>query len=276
MKIDKHTKIAALIKHNKLAIEAIASINPHFTKLRNPVLRAVLAPRVSIEDAARIGKCSVHNFFDKLKELGFEPLYDETTHTTMTNENETQAMPEFLSAAIRSEKITPLDVRPVLAGGTDPFNQIMQALKDMPVGNVLKLVNTFKPLPLINVLKGKGYLSYTETLAETVITYFWKGDAEPTAQTGSSGKINMLNESDFANAKQAFAGKIQEIDVRNLEMPLPMVTILEACEKLPKEQALFVFHKKVPQYLLPELEERGFTVCIHDIEEGNVHLLIHA
>lgn len=72
MKINTQTRISTLIKHNPEAIDAIASINPHFNKLRNPVLRAVLAPRVSIADAARIGKCRPEDFFDKLKAIGFE------------------------------------------------------------------------------------------------------------------------------------------------------------------------------------------------------------
>ncbi|WP_460879947.1 hypothetical protein [Pontibacter rugosus] len=36
MEIAANTKIAALIKENEKAIEAIASINKHFEKLRNP------------------------------------------------------------------------------------------------------------------------------------------------------------------------------------------------------------------------------------------------
>ena len=41
-----------------------------------------------------------------------------------------------------------------------------------------------------------------------------------------------------------------------------------------ENEALYVNHKKVPQMLLPELEDRGFKTWISDIEEGNVKLLI--
>ena len=72
MKINQQTKISALIKENEKAIDAISSINPHFNKLRNPILRKVLASRVTIADAARIGKCNIEVFFKKLAEIGFE------------------------------------------------------------------------------------------------------------------------------------------------------------------------------------------------------------
>ncbi|MDX5436888.1 MAG: DUF1858 domain-containing protein, partial [Pontibacter sp.] len=55
MEIAANTKISAILKANPDAIEAIAAINRHFEKLRNPLLRKILASRVTIADAARIG-----------------------------------------------------------------------------------------------------------------------------------------------------------------------------------------------------------------------------
>ena len=54
MVVNRKTRISAVIKANKQSIDAITSINKHFNKLRNPVLRKVLAPRVTVEDAAKI------------------------------------------------------------------------------------------------------------------------------------------------------------------------------------------------------------------------------
>ena len=53
-----------------------------------------------------------------------------------------------------------------------------------------------------------------------------------------------------------FKGNLETVDVRELEMPLPMHTILEALETLPADKALFVYHKRIPVFLLPELEEQ--------------------
>jgi hypothetical protein len=54
-----------------------------------------------------------------------------------------------------------------------------------------------------------------------------------------------------------------------------MVTILQEIGNIKDDNALFVFHKKIPQYLLPELTERGFKTSILEIAEGNVNLLIY-
>lgn len=274
MKINKHTNIAKIIKHNKAAIEAIASINPHFNKLKNPVLRAVLAPRVTIEDAAKVGKCKVSDFFEKLKPLGFEIEHDEISENIHSNSSP-HTIPEILKNAIEKNKIYELDVRPTLAKGTDPFNLIMQTLKDVPDNTALKIINTFEPIPLIKILNNKGYISFVETSNDTVYTYFIKTEKPPVLGTTQKGIIKKVSAEEFEAEKNKFQQRLKEIDVREMEMPMPMVSILSELEKLEKEDALFVHHKKIPQYLLPEIEERNYTVLILEIEEGNVKLLIH-
>jgi len=53
-----------------------------------------------------------------------------------------------------------------------------------------------------------------------------------------------------------------------------MLTILDALEKLPSESALFVYHKRIPVFLLPELKDRKFDYRIKEIRDNEVHLLI--
>ena len=57
-------------------------------------------------------------------------------------------------------------------------------------------------------------------------------------------------------------------------LPLPMLTILDELEKLPNGNALYVYHKRIPVFLLPELQERKFEYRIKEISDGEVHLLI--
>ncbi|MBA3899650.1 MAG: DUF2249 domain-containing protein [Bacteroidetes bacterium] len=60
-----------------------------------------------------------------------------------------------------------------------------------------------------------------------------------------------------------------------MEMPMPMVSILEELEKLPDEMALFVFHRRFPKFLIAELEDRGYRWALKNESENNVHLLIY-
>ncbi|WEK33918.1 MAG: iron-sulfur cluster repair di-iron protein [Candidatus Pseudobacter hemicellulosilyticus] len=79
---------------------------------------------------------------------------------------------------------------------------------------------------------------------------------------------------DWDQVQARFADSLVTIDVRPLEMPKPMLAILEALEKLPAEKALFVYHKKVPVFLLPELKDRQYSYRIKELGEGQVHMLI--
>lgn len=270
MKINKLTKIATLIKENQETIEAIASISSHFNKLRNPLLRKILASRVTIEDAARIGKCDVNILFKKLADIGFEI---ETSPMLKEEKNEILQNSAILEA-ISSSKFTTLDVRPSLTKGEDPFKNIMEALKTLKEGYALEVINTFEPTPLIKIVNSKGYLSMVETKKDTVFTYFLKVAEIEKIQPADTSTFKISNDV-FEEKKANCKKEIHEIDVRNLEMPLPMLTILQELESLKENEVLYVHHKKIPQYLLPELEERKFKTWITEINSENVKLLIH-
>ena len=58
-------------------------------------------------------------------------------------------------------------------------------------------------------------------------------------------------------------------------MPMPMVTILEAIEGLEEGHALYVHHKRLPQYLLPELKKREFDYKKQEVDADNMKLIIY-
>src|SRR5688500_6775001 len=135
MTITSQTKISALIKANPAVIDAIASINAHFKKLHNPFLRKVLASRVTIAEAAKIGKVDIRLFFERLKPLGFDA--DESAGPG-------EAQPGSMNAAA-PEFDCRLDVRPDIDRGEDPFIKILDMLAKIEVGDTMLLVNSFEP-----------------------------------------------------------------------------------------------------------------------------------
>jgi len=267
MTINANTKVASLLKHNAAALEAIVSISPKFTKLRNPILRKVIAARTSISMASKLGGCSVDDFFKKLQPLGFE--IDQAA-VVMKKENENKPVPGFVN--IGADKMIELDVRSVIESGKDPLDIIVKKVKTLETGSVLKIINSFEPTPLMHLLGKQGFESYAETISDDLVnTYFYKKSginvlAENKETDHSKGWDEILNR---------FKGKLETIDVRALEMPLPMHTILEALETLSMDKALFVYHKRIPVFLLPELEEQQFSYRIKEISDAEVHLLIY-
>lgn len=271
MKINGKTKISEIIKANENAIEAIASINPHFKKLKNPVLRKVLAPRVTISDAAKVGKCDVQEIFNKLKSIGFE--IENSVGNEKEREMTQKEVHPKITEAIAAQKIKTLDVRPILESGIDPFKAIMETVTTLPEGFAIELINTFEPVPLINILHKRGFVYSTEWRGDVIHVFFAK--AEVAKETSAEVPYTKVTFEELQKLKKHFGQNIKEIDVRDLEMPEPMITILSSLENLSDNHALFVHHKKIPQYLLPELQSRNFQTWIAEISEGDVKMLVH-
>ena len=85
---------------------------------------------------------------------------------------------------------------------------------------------------------------------------------------------NEKKQDDWDIIKNRFDLKTETVDVRAMEMPQPMITILAALDNLPMGNALLVFHKRIPVFLLPELVERNFEYRIKEISGTEVQLLI--
>lgn len=266
MKIDSNTKISEIINSNPKAIDAIGEINKHFIKLKNPFLRKMLAPRVTIADAAKIGGVEPQILLEKLAEIGFS--INKTEEIT-TNEN------NLMKKSFENKEIVELDARPELEKGIDPFKSIMKAIKDLEEGKVLKIINTFEPIPLIKIISEKGFDFMVERDDDGLVyTYFTHTGKKPSNKDLPTDLIEDDAEL-FESTKNIFENKLIDVDVRQLEMPLPMVTILQAIEELKEGHALFVHHKRIPQFLLKELEERGYNLIGKKVDEANTKLLIY-
>jgi uncharacterized protein (DUF2249 family) len=273
MVINEQTKIAALLKHHPDALETIVKLSPDFKKLRNPILRKLMAGRTSIAMASKIGGCKTEDFFKALAPLGFES--DNTTVLPQENPvNKNAPKPEYLQR-IQPDQLIGFDVRAMLAEGNDPLKQIQQKVKSLQPGQVLVIVNNFEPVPLIKLLEKQGFQTYVNFVdAETIETYFYKTVPATASKEEISVGEEVPQSEDWDAIVARYENNLVEIDVRHLEMPMPMMTILENLEVLPKEKALYVYHKRIPVFLLTELKERSFDYRIKEIRDGEVYLLI--
>lgn len=291
MVINQNTKIASLLKQHPDALETIISLSSRFEKLRNPILRKIMAGRTSIAMAAKMGGCTVEDFFTRLSPLGFRA--DKSV-----SEEKGTSRDENNFGEIFSGPVTELDVRPIIATGKDPLNSILNSINQLAPGHALKIINTFEPVPLVIMLEKKGFKSSVYHIHDDMVeTYFYRelpGEeitaGEPGvkqyAKAAGSEKIEdaaarvvkaatpVNDREDFQNVLELYKGKMTTVDVREMEMPQPMMTILEALDKLPEDTALFVHHKRIPVFLLPELADRNFDYRANEISDGNVELII--
>ncbi len=270
MIVTSGTKISKIIKHDKKVIDVIASINKHFRKLKNPILCKMLASRVSVADAAKIGGITTKAFLKKLEENGYTVQYDSATPGEENENNKKKSKNKHMDKT----NVVTLDARPILASGVDPFDDIMETLKGMNNDQTLLIINTFEPIPILNILKKRGYEYETERPEPGVVhTYLRKTGAKKETATATASQPAKAD--GFASVEKRFKEKMREIDVRNLEMPMPMVKVLEELEKLSEGEALYVHHKRLPQYLLPELENRNFKLVQKPIDDDNLKLIIY-
>ncbi len=270
MIITAKTKISKIIKYDEKVIDVIASINKHFRKLKNPILCKMLASRVSVADAAKVGGITTEAFLKKLQENGYQVEFNGQEKEKPVEKATENKMEVNTSEA----NIVTLDVRPILSGGVDPFDEIMKTLKTINDNQTLLIINTFEPIPILNILKKRGY-KYESKRPEPGVVHTYLRKTEEISSAEKVTEIKTNEGDDFATIEKRFSGKLKVIDVRDLEMPMPMVTVLEELEKLSEGEALYVHHKRLPQYLLPELENRHFKLVQKPIDENNLELIIY-
>lgn len=270
MKINDSTKISELIKANKESIDAIANVAQPLHRLKNPVLRKMMASRVSIAEAARMGGCTTDAILAALAPLGFEYEKESTTIETA------QTQPQWLLQA-KPDDVVGYDVRPVIESGTDPLKAILAKFKDVSPGGILCIINSFVPSPLIHLLKqDKAEDSFVDVISDKEShTYFLKKQKETAANKTASDKVIIDDAASFQSLYDIFPKeKIRETDVRNMEMPVPMQTILRELSALSKGTMLYVHHKRIPVYLLEELADKNYEVHIHTVDDGNVKMIL--
>ncbi|HLO78969.1 MAG TPA: DUF2249 domain-containing protein [Magnetospirillum sp.] len=171
--------------------------------------------------------------------------------------------PEWLAQML---DVPPLDVRPMLAVGDDPLLAILHAADEIPFGGALVVDAPFNPSPLRRILAARGFSSYGRNLGPGHWRVFfhrngrqdWQGDAE--VEVGPEGAMTWREDDGL------------HIDVRKLKPPQPMMAVLRLLDSDEAGPQVVVHHDRVPQYLFPELAERGWRTARMTEEPANVRL----
>jgi len=176
-------------------------------------------------------------------------------------------------AAIAPEKLVELDVREDLRSGREPFNLIMAARQRVPVGGALSVRAIFEPVPLYQVMGRQGFEHHTEQLGdEDWQVWFYPATQAAAAPTPTAPAAPAV--AGPPNGETTDPGVVV-LDVREMEPPEPMAATLEALERLPPGGTLLQINVRVPQFLLPLLEERGFSYEVRQQAPDLVRVLIH-
>ncbi|MEJ5964182.1 DUF2249 domain-containing protein [Pedobacter immunditicola] len=270
VKIHAGTRIKTLLDvDSQGVINELVKLNLNFSKLKNPILRRVFASRVTIADACKIANCKVDDFLKSMSRIGFVLI---TAIPAVQKSTQNHGI-DFS----RHTHVVELDARPYLKNHHDPLKEILVMVNKLNVGDRLKITNTFEPVPLISLLTDKGFSYVVEYIdVATVITWFEKQhDGNVTAENAPIPQT-VKDQELFNMVLQRFdLAKVRYVDVRELQMPQPMMLIMENLETLPADHLLFVHHKKVPVFLLPELHKKGMTFLLNHKSADEVDMLIY-
>ena len=273
--------VARLLEEHPELVEVLAGYHAHFKQLRNRLLRRVMAPRVTVAQAARMAGVPADELLSVLRRAASEA---DAPHPALSPEGRGRSEvspegrggePETPSpfqgegrgeggrsralADIPEARRVHLDVREDIRRGQEPFARIMAAVKALGPDQVLVLRAPFEPIPLYDVLGKRGLAHWTEQrAADDWSVWFYRGGAlvtEPAREAPPTSGRRVL-------------------DVRGLEPPQPMVRVLEEIERLGPGARLEVHHDRRPLFLYPQLDDRGFRHETDEPEPGLVRIVI--
>ncbi|MGO4527754.1 DUF2249 domain-containing protein [Paenibacillus sp. 2TAF8] len=206
--------------------------------------------------------------------------------------------------------IVELDVRPHLSKKLEPFQLIMDTVKELKHEDVLVLHAPFKPTPLLGILKMKGYSSTSERLESNhwVTTFVHKKNKTAAAKVSAAVQSKSLDRQPLAASSiedlalndvnsscegqppaiavnsgselsaQDTASTLLEptivLDNRGLEPPQPMMRTLAALERCKPGEVVLIHNDRVPVFLIEELNQLGCLYTVEDQADGTAKVRI--
>ncbi|MGB3327422.1 MAG: DUF2249 domain-containing protein [Thermomicrobiales bacterium] len=258
-------RISEVLQRYPALLDTLIDLSPTFGKLRNPLTRKVQSRLVTVEQAAGIAGLDPRQLVRTLNQqagITTVPANDPATGTPAPHES---APSWFGTTTVARE----LDVRPMLDRGEEPFTIISAAARAIPVGQVLRLLVTFEPLPLYDALAKQGFDHFGEQRDGT-----WHVEFLRTRTVGSPAPSPTPAQPAAPIDWDRPATSSVTIDVSELVPPEPMVKILSTLETLPAGARLLVHHVRRPIHLYDRLDEMGYPHATRELGPDRVEVMI--
>ena len=172
-----------------------------------------------------------------------------------------------------------LDVRPILKAGGEPFPEIMKAVSRLGTEQGLRLLASFKPVPLFAVMQKKGYAHDEKELGggdwEVVFTPGKSSTSAPLDVAAAAAASNHPTDSKPGqDDASGWPDARHTLDNRGMMPPEPLVITMEAVEGMASGEVLECFYDREPLLLYPELQSRGHFAHCEKIGPSDYRVLI--
>jgi uncharacterized protein (DUF2249 family) len=166
--ISPKTKVGELLDAFPQLEETLLAISPAFAKLKNPILRKTVARVASLQQAAMVGGLKVEELGNRLRsEVGQDTLHNVA-------ENSEYVVAEAPGWYNPGAVTVQFDASAIINSGGSPMVEILSMTNKLQSGEALELKTPFVPAPIIDMLKGKGFQTFSLQQGGEVLTYFVK------------------------------------------------------------------------------------------------------
>ncbi|EGL83290.1 putative universal stress protein [Caldalkalibacillus thermarum TA2.A1] len=192
---------------------------------------------------------------------------------------------------MKKNRVVELDVREDLKNKREPFQKIMNVVKTLQEGDQFILHATFKPTPLLTLLKAKGFqheleqraadhwvVTFTKKRRKFSLSNLFGGKKTPEKPRLSSPPAQtMVDDEEIAQSVEKDLkreGKVYRLDNRGLEPPKPMMRTLHQLSRMKPGESLIITNERVPVFLFEELQQLGYDYQYEQVDENTVHITI--
>ncbi len=155
------TRLSDALASAPAVLEYIVSLNPHdFERLRTPLLRKVMPPRITLRRVAAIAGISEIELLSKISELSgvpFRASVDDSSKAVPISPSE----PPSWMKDVDMEKIVWVDVTPIDSEFGDPMPPINVAVNGSKPGDVVGIKHKWEPQPLFDIWQMRGFEFWT-------------------------------------------------------------------------------------------------------------------
>ena len=170
LEITGETKVATLLEHFPEIEETLIAMAPPFRKLRNPILRRSVAKVTSLRQAAAVGRLPVDTMVNALRSaVGQAPVESEETVESV---NYFGLQPEWFD---ESRVVASADEAKDFSDEQMPIVTVLKRGNSLKSGEIFELRTSFLAVPGIDIMRAKGFLTWSVERSEGDIrTYFTK------------------------------------------------------------------------------------------------------
>jgi len=157
LQITPEVKLSELLDNYPELEDKLIELAPPFKKLKNPVLRKTLGSATSLRQASNVGGVTLAELINGLRTAaGQNEIILEDDQTELSEK------PEWV--VDDNVKIN-YDARIDLVNGNHPVAKVTKEILILDENELYLLITPFLPRPLIDIVKEKGFETYSETLS---------------------------------------------------------------------------------------------------------------